>query len=260
MSTAGTFTKLRLESGDDGVRVLTLADPDKRNAIGPQMQDELFDVARRLQSDEDARVLVIAGEGSAFCAGADLMAVFDTEGATPSMIRARELSYYQSFLWVRELPYPTVAAVQGPAIGAGLNLALVCDIVIAGPGAKFGATFALLGLHPGGGCTYLMTRSMGPRRALSALLLGRTLGAEEAHELGLAETVVDDPREHALTMASRIAALEPSLARDIKRAVQIAAEDSFEATLGFESWAQAATAFNPGVLDGIRAAGRSTRS
>ena len=253
------FTKLRLERRDDGVRVLTLTDPDKRNAIGPDMREELVAVGSELAGDADARCLVVAGEGTAFCAGADLGAIFDVDGATPSAMRARQLSYYDSFLALRDLAYPTIAAVQGPAVGAGLNLALVCDIVVAGPDARFGVTFAKLGLHPGGGCTYFLTRRLGPGRALRTILLGRTLGGEEAYAQGVADELADDPLASALATAERVAKLEPSLARDMKQAVRLGATGSFEATVGFESYAQAATAFNPGVIDGIRAAGRTTR-
>jgi enoyl-CoA hydratase len=254
-----TFTRLTLERRDDGVRILTLNDPDKRNAIGPELREELVAAGRALAADAEARCLVVTGAGSAFCAGADLGQLFDVEGATPSAMRARQLSYYESFLALRALPYPTVAAVHGPAVGAGLNLALVCDIVVAGPGARFGVTFAKLGLHPGGGCTYYVTQRLGAGRALRTILLGRTLGGEEACTLGLADELADDPLATAIATAERIAALEPSLARDMKQAVAIAATGDFDATVGFEAHAQAASAFNPGVIEGIRAAGRTTR-
>jgi enoyl-CoA hydratase len=251
--------KLRLERRDDGIRVLTLADPDKRNAIGPDMQTELLEVSGELAKDADARVLVITGEGTAFCAGADLAAIFDAGDETPSARWARQLDYYESFLWVRELAFPAIAAVNGPAIGAGLNLALVCDIVVAGAEAKFGVTFAKLGLHPGGGCTYFLTQRMGAGRALRTILLGRTLGGEEALASGLADELAEDTLAAALTTAERIAVLEPSLARHMKQAVRTAVNDSFEATLELETWAQAASAMNPGVIEAIRATGRSTR-
>lgn len=257
--TATDFSKVRLDCRDDGVRVLTLTDPAKRNAIGPDMQRELIEVARRLGTDEGGRVLVVTGEGTAFCAGADLVALFDVEGASPSTMRARQLGYYESFLWIRGLRYPTVAAVNGPAVGAGLNLALACDIVFAGPDAKFSATFSRLGLHPGGGCTHFLTEAMGPRAALATLLLGRTLDAGAAVARGLAEQVSEDAVADALAFAARVAALEPSLAQDIKKSVRIAEEGSFEATIAFESSAQAASAFNPGVIEAIRAVGRTTR-
>lgn len=261
MDSAPEFQKIRLERRDDGVRVLELNDPDKRNAIGPDMREELRVAAHRLADDPQARVLVVTGTGTSFCAGADLIALFDVADATPAQIRERQLSYYDSFLWLRELPYPTIAAVQGHAIGAGLNLALACDIVIAGPAAKFGATFARIGLHPGGGCTWFLTERLGAGRALHTLLLGATVGGEQAVASGLADVFAPDARTEAMTVATSVAALEPSLARDIKRAVAIAATTgSFEATLGFESWAQAASSYNPGVREGIRAAGRSTRA
>ncbi|WP_307828620.1 enoyl-CoA hydratase-related protein [Antrihabitans sp. YC2-6] len=255
-----TSQKIRIERHDDGVRVLVLDDPAKRNAIGPEMRAELNSAAQQLTDDADARCLVVTGSGSSFCAGADLIALFDVDGASPSEIRARQLSYYESFLWLRELPYPTVAAVNGHAIGAGLNFALACDIVIAGPASKFGASFAKLGLHPGGGCTSFLTQRIGSGRALRTLLLGLTLDGGEAHAQGLADVYAEDPRADALSFAASVASLQPSLARDIKRSVSIAASSSFDVTIGFESWAQAASSFNPGVREGIRAAGRTTRS
>lgn len=258
MSEDAGFTRLRLEYRPDGVRVLVLDDPDKRNAIGPKMRAELLEVAGQLAEDETARCLVVTGAGRSFCAGADLMAIFGAEDATPSSVRARQSEYYDSFLWIRDLPYPTVAAVDGHAIGAGLNLALVCDITIAGPRARFGATFAKLGLHPGGGCTYFVTRAIGRGRALRTLLLGRTLDGPKAFEEGLADHFAEAPVEAALALAADIAALDPGLAQDMKRAVSIAAEDSFRTTVDYEGRAQAASAFRPGVRDGIRAAGRST--
>jgi enoyl-CoA hydratase len=186
-----------------------------------------------------------------------LAAIFDAEW-TPSSQRMQQLDYYASFLKLRDLPFPTIAAVQGPAIGAGLNLALVCDVVIAGPAARFGATFAKLGLHPGGGCTSLLTNRMGAGRALRTLLLGRVLDGQEAYETGVADVLASDPLEAAIDTADQIAALNPSLARDMKQTVRLASHGSFEAALGFESYAQAASAFEPGVREGIRTAGRST--
>ena len=259
MLTSNLFQKITVESREDGVRVLTLDDPVKRNAIGPEMREELLIAARRLSDDRDARCLVVTGTGSSFCAGADLEALFDVDGATPAQLRARQLSYYESFLWLRDLPYPTIAAVDGHAIGAGLNLAVVCDIVVAGPNAKFGATFSKLGLHPGGGCTWFLTQRIGAGRALRALLLGLTLDGSQAFSEGLADIYIDDPLKEALASAIAIAALEPSLARDMKRSVRTATNSSFDVTVAFESWAQAASAFNPGVLQGIREAGRTTR-
>lgn len=251
------YQTLRLERRPDGVRILQLADAAKRNAIGPVMRDELMAVADELAADSEARALVIAGDDKSFCAGADLDAIFG-QGESPDEIRDAELSYYRSFLWVHELPFPTVAAVNGHAIGAGANLALVCDIVVAGPGARFGITFSRIGLHPGGGCTYFLTRRLGVGRAMRAILRGDTFVGADAVQAGVADVFAEDPYAEALDTAARIAVLHPALAKDIKATVRLADESGLDAVLAYESWAQAASSFYPGVRESIRAAGRST--
>ncbi|MEU8639414.1 enoyl-CoA hydratase-related protein [Amycolatopsis sp. NPDC048633] len=188
------------------------------------------------------RVLVITGAGTAFCAGADLAATFSPPGLPVYALRDRLRATYESFLRVRRLPIPTIAAVQGAAVGAGVNLALACDVRIAGPRARFGLTFSRLGLHPGGGCTHFLVRTLGPQRALSILLDGATLGAEEAHRLGLVLKLAEDPLAEACETATRWAALDPALAADIKRAVGLATDGDFDDVLEFEAWAQASSA------------------
>lgn len=252
--------RLRLERTADGVVTLTLADPDKRNAIGPELHAELMQVAGLMATDEQARALVVTGEGTAFCAGADLGALFDHEGADLDEQRRRQMEYYASFLWLRDLPYPTIAAVNGHAIGAGLNLALACDIVVAGPAAKFGATFSRIGLHPGGGCTYFLVQRMGASRALRTLLLGQVLGGQEAVAAGLADQLAADPAAAAAELAAHVASLHPHLVSNMKKAVAVAASGDYLGTVELESWAQAASSQHPETLAGIRAAGRSTQS
>ena len=166
--------KTLYEARQDGVRLLKLNDPDRRNAIGPDLQSELTARIAEVETDPEARVLILAGEGTAFCAGADLPAIFTENGRSVSEIQQDLREYYQCFLPILDLQIPTIAAVQGPAIGAGLNLALCCDLRLAGPNALFGATFSQIGLHPGGGCTFFLTRCMGAQRALRVLLQGDT--------------------------------------------------------------------------------------
>lgn len=151
-----------LEDGPaDGVRVLTLNDPDRRNALSPGLQAELGDAVETVAADPDARALVVAGNGPAFSAGADLPAVFGELHREVGEIRAGLHAIYDSFLRVRRLAIPTIAAVQGAAVGAGVNLAMCCDVRIAGPHARFGVTFTKLGLHPGGGCTWFLVQALG---------------------------------------------------------------------------------------------------
>jgi len=238
-----TAPKTRLERVG-AVHVLTLDDPEKRNAIGYELAAELVGRAEALAADADVRALVVTGQGTAFCAGADLPDVFGEERPTGEM-RAALRSYYECFLRIRGLPFPTFAAVNGPAIGAGLNLALACDLRIASPAARFGATFTRIGLHPGGGCSYFLVEAIGRQRALRLVLEGGVMDGEEALQAGLVVAVENDAVGAAVELAERVASLEPWLARDVVRAVEIASNDGFAATLDFESWAQAESTHNP---------------
>jgi enoyl-CoA hydratase len=241
-----------LENGPaEGVRVLTLNDPDKRNALSVALQTALGDALDAVAGDAEARVLVVTGAGTAFSAGADLPALFGQQGREVAEIRAGLKAIYSSFLRVRALEIPAIAAVNGAAVGAGVNLAMCCDVRIAGRHAKFGVTFTKLGLHPGGGCTYFLTQTLGRQRAMSLIMDGAVLDADEALRLGLVLEVADDPVAAALEVAGRWAQLEPALARDIKRAVGIAERGSFDETLDFESWAQASSARGPRVAEAI---------
>lgn len=237
------MSKSRLEQVGH-VHVLTLADPSKRNAIGIELAGELVEHAHSLA---DARAVVVTGEGTAFCAGADLPDVFGTERSTAEMHEVLR-SYYECFLAFRALPCPTFAAVNGAAIGAGLNLALSCDVRIAGTHARFGATFTKIGLHPGGGCTWFLIDTVGRERALRILLEGATLDAREAVRIGLASELADDPLAKALALAEQIAELDPWLACSIKRAASL---PGFDAVLEFESQAQAESTHSERFRDWI---------
>ena len=181
------------------------------------MRAELADAVATVAADPEARVLVVTGEGSAFCAGADL----------PGHLRrprpAGRRDPQRPAPGLRQLPadharcqIPTIAAVQGPAVGAGLNLAMSCDLRVAGPKARFSATFTSIGLHPGGGCTWFLVQAMGPQKALAMLLDGGTVHGPDAVAAGLAVALEDDPLAAALALADRVAALEPELVRDVK--------------------------------------------
>jgi enoyl-CoA hydratase len=235
----------------DGVRVLTLNDPDRRNALSPTLQAELGAAADAVRDDRSARVLVVAGNGPAFSAGADLPALFGNVDREIAEIRTGLHGVYDSFLRVRRLEIPTIAAVHGAAVGAGVNLAMCCDVRIAGPAARFGVTFTKLGLHPGGGCTYFLTHALGRQRAMALILDGGALDAAEALQLGLVLEVCDDPLAAAVQRATQWAAIDPALSRDVKRAIGIAELGGFDATLDFESWAQAASTRSPLLAEAI---------
>jgi len=245
-------TLVRLESQEGGVRLLTLADPERRNALGAAMGAELIAACTAVRDDPEARTLVVTGEGSAFCAGADLPALFGDADRPVTQTHALLQAYYRAFFAVLELPIPTVAAVNGPAVGAGLNLAMACDVRIAGTDAAFGATFTRIGLHPGGGCTWFLVQALGASRALRTLLLGETLDAQRAVAWGLAEGPEEDCVDAAVALAARFARVDPQLARHVKRAVGIASETGdLSATLEYESWAQAASAGSPQLKEWV---------
>ena len=237
------MAKVVVGEHDGGVRLLTLSDPERRNAMDAAMGAELVAACKAAREDPSVRAVVVTGKGAAFCAGADLPELFGDPQRPVTATHAVLRSYYRAFFSVLELPLPTVAAVNGPAVGAGLNLALACDVRVAGRQASFGATFARIGLHPGGGCTWFLVRALGASRALRTLLLGDPLDAEQAVAWGLADGPVDDPLVEALELAGRFAAVEPALARHIKRAVGLAVQtDSLQAVVEYETWAQAASA------------------
>ncbi|HYB39124.1 MAG TPA: enoyl-CoA hydratase [Mycobacterium sp.] len=190
---------LVLLSVDNHVALITVNDPDRRNAVTAAMSAQLRATVEQAEANPDVHAVVVTGAGRAFCAGADLTALGDT--AEQGLLRI-----YDGFMAIGKCTLPTIAAVNGPAVGAGLNLALAADVRIAGPGAVFDARFLKLGLHPGGGATWMMQRAVGPQVARAALLFGRCLDAESALRHGLALSVADDPVAAALELAAGAAA------------------------------------------------------
>ena len=179
----------------DRVAVITVNDPDRRNAVTDAMSAQLVDAVQQAESDSAVHSVVVTGAGQAFCAGADLSAL----GAAA---RAGLERIYAGFMAVGRCQLPTVAAVNGAAVGAGMNLALAADVRIAGPHALFDPRFQKLGIHPGGGATWMLQRAVGPQVARAALLFGMRFDAEGAVRHGLALQVADDPLAAALELAA----------------------------------------------------------
>ncbi|MFI7677711.1 enoyl-CoA hydratase [Actinophytocola sp. NPDC049390] len=169
----------------DGVGVITINLPERRNSLTLPMSAQLVEHVRTCEQDENTHAIVVTGAPPAFCAGADLTALGE---AQEEGLRA----IYAGFLAVAAASLPTVAAVDGPAVGAGLNLALACDVRLVGPKARFDARFLQLGIHPGGGMTWLSQRLVGPQTAAAMTLFGQVLDADEAVRTGLAFRQVDD--------------------------------------------------------------------
>jgi enoyl-CoA hydratase len=252
MSGTTATARVGLETREGGVRVIRLADPAHRNAIDRTLRDELARAVGAVARDDAARVLVLTADGPDFCSGAELIDTFDNAAARPAEeLRADLLKIYDSFLALRALPIPTIAAVRGQAVGAGANLAFSCDVRIAAPDAKFAMVFTKIGLHPGGGASYYLAKMLGRERALRVLLDGETLDAQAALRAGVVSQVADDAEVEALAMASRWAALEPDVARSIKRAIDIALDEGFAPSLDFESRAQTRSAQRPQIQEAV---------
>lgn len=244
-----------LERRSGGVVILTLNNPERRNALDPALTQALRDVAGELRGDRSARCIVLTGAGTAFCSGADLGVLKAQVTAGPMARRDRLSDFYRVFLDIRQLPMPVIAAINGAAIGAGLNLALCCDIRIAARSARFGATFVRLGIHPGGGATHLLTRLMGPALAAELLLAGGLVDAERALSLRLVNRVVDDADvvDAAVALAATIASNSPQAVRATKRTLAVAVDASFAATLEVEALAQAITQESGDATEGWEA-------
>ena len=192
-------SELVLFSVDDHVALITVNDPNRRNAVTGEMSAQLRAAVEQAEADSDVHAVVVTGAGQAFCAGADLSALGSAGGGAAE---SGLLGLYDGFMAVGNCKLPTIAAVNGAAVGAGLNLALAADVRIAGPAALFDARFQKLGLHPGGGATWMLQRAVGPQVGRAALLFGMRFNAESAVRHGLALTVADDPVATALELAS----------------------------------------------------------
>lgn len=196
-------TDLVLYRVDNHVAVITINDPDRRNAVTGESSALLRTAVAQAEADTNVHAVVVTGAGKAFCAGADLSALGAAGGgAAESGLK----QLYDGFMAVGSCTLPTIAAVNGAAVGAGLNLALAADVRIAGPHALFDARFQKLGLHPGGGATWMLQRAVGPQAARAALLFGMRFDAEAAVRHGLALSVAEDPVAAALELAAGPAA------------------------------------------------------
>lgn len=204
---------LRIERRDR-VAILTLDDPERRNALSPELVDEIIAAITACEADDEVGAVVVTGAPPAFCSGADVRALKSMSGRDASDVRA----IYDGFLRIRESSLPTVAAVNGPAVGAGFNLALCCDVRIAGASARFDARFARIGLHPGGGHVWMLERELGPQATAAIALFGERVDAERAAQLGLVWRCVPDDRliDDAVELATNAAALPRDLAAAVK--------------------------------------------
>jgi enoyl-CoA hydratase/carnithine racemase len=246
---------------DGDVATLTLNDPDRRNAMTRAMGEAFAARVAELADDPDLRAVVLTGAGRAFSAGGDLSMIGSraTEGETGAArrgIRDTMRAFYALFLSVRDLPCPTLAAINGAAIGAGLCVALACDVRIASSRAKLGLNFTRLGLHPGMGATWTLPRLVGPAHAAELLYASRILSGEQAAAIGLVNRAVEPEAvlPAARSMAAEFAGSAPLAVRGVKHALARSPECGLDEQLGFEAEQQAACFESRDVREGLRAA------
>ena len=220
-----TTRYLRVESapsGHDGVALVTLARPDALNALSFDLLDELAATLAGLDRDGVTRAVVLTGSGErAFAAGADITELADQ---TPERLASERRFEAWDRIWATALPL--IAAVRGFALGGGCELAMSCDLIVAGDDARFGQPEIRIGVMPGAGGTQRLTRAIGSARAMELILTGRTMDAAEAQTAGLVTTVVPaaETVDAALDLASKIAGMPPLAVREAKRLVRLAAE------------------------------------
>jgi enoyl-CoA hydratase len=207
------------------VRVLSLNDPARRNVLSQPLCDALSCAIADAIADEEAKAVVIAAHGKAFCAGADLDDLIAASTGDMSNVEA----VYKSFMDVAACPLPVIAAVDGPAIGAGFNLALACDMRLAGDNALFDCRFLKICLHPGGGHTWLLQRALSWADAAHMVLLGQTADAQEAMRIGLVQGVTSSSGllAEAITLAQRAAAAPRELLVRTKASLRFSRQSPF---------------------------------
>jgi enoyl-CoA hydratase len=199
----------------EGVATLTLNNPAERNTMTAELVSDIKQAMDEIEADQTIGAIIVTGAAPAFCAGANLGNLAEADGESLTKI-------YEGFLRIARTPLPTIAAVNGAAVGAGMNLALCCDVRIAAHRAKFDTRFLQIGLHPGGGHTWMFQNIVGPQATMAAVVFGEILDGHEAQRVGLVYKCVPDDElmATARVMAVRAASAPRELVIIAKRTIQ----------------------------------------
>lgn len=246
---------LVLYQTDGPIATITFNRPETLNALDEPVGLELGKIFKTMERDKNVRVAILTGSGRAFSSGGNLDMI---EGRTKKKIATNKhelKKFYRVFLNIRNLRVPVIGAINGHAIGAGFCLALACDLRYAASTAKMGANFSRLGLAPGMGGTYLITRLVGPMRAAEILLLAENLSASRAHDMGLLNGVFEPEHlmSHVHGVARVIAENGPLVIAHIKKGIQKVLHATLEQMFDYDSAAQAASFATEDIREGIRA-------
>ncbi len=247
-----------IENVKDGVAVLTLNRPDRLNAMSRPMLDGLLEALPRLAEDPAVGVIVLTGAGRGFCAGGDVKAMAEgnelggqTMEEKAQALRAR----METSRWLHEMPKPTIAMVRGPAAGAGLSLAMACDMRIASDTARLGTAFARVGYSGDFGGSYYLTQLVGTAKARELYFTADLLDAQQALALGLVNRVVADARleDETMALASRLARGPRVAYRYMKRNMNAAESASLKEMLDLEAWHHTRTGMTEDHREAARA-------
>ena len=208
----------------EGVATLTLNNPAERNTLTAPMVADMIAAMDVIEADQSVAALVVTGAAPAFCAGANLDSLINATADSLGGI-------YEGFLRIANSPLPTIAAVNGAAVGAGMNLALGCDVRIAARRAKFDTRFLSIGIHPGGGHTWMLRRIVGPQATFAGVVFGEIMDGAEAERVGLVHKCVDDDQllATAQAMAARAGQAPRQLVLEIKQSIKDMADISVHA-------------------------------
>ena len=241
---------------DSGIRTITLNRPEKLNALGGHMRRDLAEALEAAGSDRNVHVVIITGAGRAFCAGGDVKAMVDLIDRQNAEEFSRLLgSARRVITGIRQMTKPVIASINGPAVGAGFNLALACDLRIASTTATFSQSFAKVGLHPDWGGTYFLPRLVTSNKACEMFFLGETMSAEEAHRLGILNDVVAPEELEATTrrLAERLRSAPAISLGAAKQAVYMSQAAELEEMLRYETEAQMRCFESQDAGEGLRA-------
>lgn len=248
---------------DSGVTTITLNRPDRLNALSGAMLSELADVVERVSADDDARVVMITGAGEAFCSGADTDELAGGSGTGPHQLgeggpealRRGFRDAQKVILGLHRMEKPVVAAVNGAAVGAGMDLACACDIRLASPKARFMAAYIRVGLFPGYGGAWLYPRLIGMGRAAEMMFTGDFMASEEAERVGLVNRVVphDELLGETMALARRIADGPPVAMRLSKLMLQRGLEMDLDTAMQMSAAAETITLSSSDHLEGLAA-------
>ena len=238
-----------------GVATITLNRPDKLNCFTGEMHADLKQAMQIIQAERSVRALMITGAGRGFCAGQDLSERMMGDGETADVGSSLEKHYNPLLKQLRALPYPVICAVNGVAAGAGCNLVLACDIVIAAKSASFIQVFSRIGLIPDAGGTYTLPRLVGTARAMAAAMLAEKVSAEQAEQWGMIWKCVDDAQlmMQANALARQLAGQATRALGLTKRAIYASATHTFDQQLDLERDLQREAAKSEDFREGVTA-------